>query len=98
MPDAVQRFRIPKRDAAHFRSALLPYRPANTQEADPTCEHKVSPDEAELVLKVREIEIVWSGPFGSRRLVACDNPALREALRRALWSVNLYPEGNRRPT
>ena len=98
VPDVVQRFRVPTRDAAQFRSILLPYRPTNAQDVEPTCEHRVSPDEAELVLKVREIEMVWSGPSGPSRLVACDNPALLEALRRALWSVNLYLDGNRRPS
>ena len=52
-----------------------------------------------LVMKVREIEIRWSGTNHPARLTACDNPVyadLKEAIRQALWSVHLYLDGHRR--
>ena len=52
-----------------------------------------------MVMKVREIEIKWSGTGHPARLVACDNAIyadLQEALGKALWSVHLYLDGRRR--
>lgn len=93
-----ERFRATVPEANRFRSILRQYRPTVSQQAEPTCHHDVPPQLAGSVLKVLEIEIVWSGPPRPSRLVACDSTgsALNEALRQALWSGGLYVDGTRR--
>ena len=92
---SMARFRVSRAEAERFREMLRPLKPLEGAQAEPVCIHNVSPDEAELVRKVREVEIVWSGPPPSR-LIACDSPALSETLRQALWSLHLYLDGNPR--
>jgi hypothetical protein len=90
-------FPVPK--AADFRSKLQPFRPLGEQ-ADPlVCSHAGRPEDAPLVIKVREIEIRWSSTDHPARLEGCDNAAyagLTEAIRQALWAVQLYVDGRRR--
>jgi hypothetical protein len=93
---SIARFRVSMADAEHFREMLRPLKPLGGAQAEPICTHNVSPDEAGLVRKAREVEIVWSGPSPSR-LIACDSPELSETLRQALWSLHLYLDGNPRP-
>jgi hypothetical protein len=94
-----ERFRVSRAEAAAFRSKLRPFRPAGEQPDPLVCSHDGRPEDAPLVMKVREIEIRWSGTDHPARLAACDNSLyadLREAIRQALWSVHLYVDGRRR--
>lgn len=93
--DEIERFRVSRIDAARFRSILLPYRPSAVQQREPVCHHAVPPEQAQLVLKVREVEILWSSPSHRRRVIACDAREISEALRQALRAVQLYPSGRR---
>jgi hypothetical protein len=90
-----ERFLVSRAEAAEFRAKLQPFRPVGERRDPLVCAHENAP----LVMKVREIEIRWSGSNNPSRLFACDNPAsagLKEALRQALWSVHLYVDGRRR--
>jgi hypothetical protein len=94
-----ERFRVSPAEAADFFSKLRPFRPAGEEPDQLICVHDGRPEDAPLVMKVREIEIKWSDTRHAARLTACDNSVyadLIEAIRQALWSVHLYVDGRRR--
>jgi hypothetical protein len=94
-----ERFQVSPAEAADFRNKLRPFRPVGEQPDQLVCAHDGRPEDAPLVMKVREIEIRWSGTSRPARLSACDNALhadLTEAIRQALWSVHLYVDGPRR--
>jgi hypothetical protein len=93
--DEIERFRVSRLEAARFRSILLPYRPIAIQQREPVCHHDVPQEQSRLVLKVREVELLWSSPPHRSRLIACDTRELSEALRQALRAVQVYPDGRR---
>ena len=98
-PDEVERFRVSPESATDFRRILAPYKPAGGAGDAPVCKHDVLSEEASLVRKVTKIEVTWIGSRNPARLVACDgkgSAGLTEAIRQALWSVNLYVGGERR--
>lgn len=99
-PDRVERFRVSPTAVSAFWKVLLPFRPPGSGPVPPVCHHDLPPEEAPFVMKVTEIEIRWIGAEHRTRLVACDvreSVHLLEAIRQALWSVNLYYDGRRRP-
>jgi len=94
-----ERYRVSRAEAARFRKKLQPFRPVGEQRDPLVCAHEGRPEDAPLMMKVREIEIWWSGVPHPARLAACDTAAyadLTEAIRQALWSVHLYVDGRRR--
>lgn len=94
----VKRFRVSPSRASQFHELLAPYRTYNLQRQQHACDDEVAEEQKPFMLKVTEIAITWGR--ANDRFVACktpDNAALREAIRQALWSVDLYISGQRRP-
>jgi hypothetical protein len=90
--DEVARLRVSGNQLVHFYSFLAPYQPNDGDPIPSKCEHHVSPQEAQLVLKAIEIEIKWFDASNSAHRIACDTPenaALREAIDGALRSLDL---------
>jgi hypothetical protein len=95
-PDEVAASRVSQGRVERFRSILAGYRDQAGGPDSAECRHDVPPEEAELVLKTREIEIKWSTRESSAHLVACQTPenrALLEAIDEALGTVGLNVEG-----
>jgi hypothetical protein len=74
---------------------LEPYRPKVRESGPVDCGFWKSADP--LVLKVHPYRLVWTNADGSTsELRACgdaEDASLREAIRRALWSIGLYIGG-----
>jgi hypothetical protein len=93
-----ERFRVSPAEAADFSSKLRPFRPAGEEPDKLICVHDGRPEDAPLVMKVREIEIRWSDTRHAARLTACDNSVyadLEEAIDQALRSIHLSIDGRR---
>ena len=94
----IQRSNVPLASVARFRAILAPYRPRGERRTHAVCQHPVSAEEARLLTHHIEIEIRWTSPGASSRLIACDDgqdAQLLTAIHEALSTLGLLDTGHR---
>lgn len=83
-------YQVSRKQAGRFYDILEPHRPLKSTKIEPICKHEVAPEEAPLLRKAREVELVWAGPSGTTHLIACfAGGPLDKAIDYALASVGL---------
>ncbi|HMI19893.1 MAG TPA: hypothetical protein VK533_10140 [Sphingomonas sp.] len=90
-------YRVTPEAAARFMERLRPFRPQGERRTHLECKHDVTPQEAELLLHVTEVEIRWRSSVQPGRLIACDtadDQPILDAIGHALAEIRLWPSGS----